>query len=658
MPSSSGGQAARTTCCGSFDPKRKRPVRFRDRAEPHRPGPAPALGLRAGEDGIVSVPQTASSLGEICTMYPTLLTLWPTLSGRAARPVPSRRRPAFRRPLLEALEDRALPSILTVLNALDSGAGSLRDTISRAKSGDTIVFAQSLDGQTITLTSNQLEIKNSLNIVGPGAGLLTISGNDTNRVFAIDEGLAVSVAALTITHGLVNGAEGGGILDAGSSLSLANDVLSYNQDLGNKGSTGGGGAISARGGASLVITATTFIGNQAVSPKNGAYIVGGAINVADTNSSATVTDCTFTANKVIGGNGGSLGSGGTFAGTVSGGAINNTGALIVMDSMFTDNQAIGGNGNSGAKGSGTATDIGASAGGGIWSGGVMIVSGCTFTNNQAVGGSNNAAAATGASKVGAGESGALENGPEGVATVTNCTFDYNEARGGDANTGGANAVQLGSGIAGAFRNAGTLTLAKCTFTGNQAVGGAGNTGGAFVGAGTGGAFVNQVAVVGAVAGEATISSCAFIGNQASGGPEGAGGNGGDGLGGAIANLLGSTLTVSNCILTGNQAVGGAGGSGANGGNGFGGGIYNDGLSILPANAGTPSTLTMTGSTITANQAIGGAAGSGGSVGQGIGGGAYFAARGVACLDAATVANILGNTASTSNNDMFGVFTTC
>ena len=50
-------------------------------------------------------------------MYPTLLTLWLTLSGlppRAARPRP---RPAFRRLVLESLEDRTLPSTLTVTNA-------------------------------------------------------------------------------------------------------------------------------------------------------------------------------------------------------------------------------------------------------------------------------------------------------------------------------------------------------------------------------------------------------------------------------------------------------------------------------------------------------------------------------------------------------------
>src|SRR6516225_7876229 len=63
------------------------------------------------------------------------------------------KRPARVRPVLELLEDRTVLSTLTVLNALDSGAGSLRDAIKAARSGDTILFDSSLSGQTITLTS-------------------------------------------------------------------------------------------------------------------------------------------------------------------------------------------------------------------------------------------------------------------------------------------------------------------------------------------------------------------------------------------------------------------------------------------------------------------------------------------------------------------------
>src|SRR5215831_16609875 len=94
---------------------------------------------------------------------------------RVGRANPSFRKSSFV-PCLEILEDRTVLSTLTVLNNLDSGAGSLRDTIKRAKGGDMIVFASSLNGQTITLTSDQITINNSVDIEGPGASLLAIGG--------------------------------------------------------------------------------------------------------------------------------------------------------------------------------------------------------------------------------------------------------------------------------------------------------------------------------------------------------------------------------------------------------------------------------------------------------------------------------------------------
>src|SRR5262249_22586218 len=148
--------------------------------------------------------------------------------------------------LLEALEDRALPSTLTVLNALDSGVGSLRDVIKKANSGDTIVFASSLNGQTITLTSGELGISKSLDIEGPGAGLLAISGNNASRVFDISQNqktVAVTIAGLTIQNGFASGGDGGGILNVSSSLTLNNDVLSNNEAFANS------PYLESRGGA-------------------------------------------------------------------------------------------------------------------------------------------------------------------------------------------------------------------------------------------------------------------------------------------------------------------------------------------------------------------------------------------------------------------------
>jgi hypothetical protein len=165
-----------------------------------------------------------------------------------------------------------------------------------------------------------------------------------------------------------------------------------------------------------------------------------------------------------------------------------------------------------------------------------------------------------------------------------------------------------------------------------------------VGEGIGGGLSNRTGAI------ATVSNSTIDHNQAVGAAGDDGSNGTDGLGGGIANILESTLTASSCTLDHNRAIGG---EGDDGGNGFGGSVYNDGSTAFGV-----SSLTVTGSTITHNRADGGAADDGGSAGQGIGGGLYLASGGIVCLDVFTQAHVKKNHASTSNDDIFGSFTTC
>src|SRR4051812_22629563 len=63
------------------------------------------------------------------------------------------RRP-FKRPRLEALEDRAVPATFTVTNAADHGAGSLRTALAAANSApgsDTIDFAVGTPGTAVQI---------------------------------------------------------------------------------------------------------------------------------------------------------------------------------------------------------------------------------------------------------------------------------------------------------------------------------------------------------------------------------------------------------------------------------------------------------------------------------------------------------------------------
>src|SRR5438034_5239017 len=76
------------------------------------------------------------------------------------------------RPMLEAFEERCLPSLFTVTNLHNAGAGSLRSGIRQANTAagaDTIQFAAGLAG-TIRLTGGELAITDHLSVLGPATG--------------------------------------------------------------------------------------------------------------------------------------------------------------------------------------------------------------------------------------------------------------------------------------------------------------------------------------------------------------------------------------------------------------------------------------------------------------------------------------------------------
>jgi hypothetical protein len=129
---------------------------------------------------------------------------------RERRPLRDRRRRFL--PDVDRMEGRTLLSTFTVTNNNDSGTGSLRALIAAAASGDTIDFSSKLKGETITLTSGELLITDSVTIDGLGANQLAVSGNNASRVFEVATGLNVTISGLTITQGYAL-EQGGGILN-------------------------------------------------------------------------------------------------------------------------------------------------------------------------------------------------------------------------------------------------------------------------------------------------------------------------------------------------------------------------------------------------------------------------------------------------------------
>src|SRR5262249_3765835 len=155
--------------------------------------------------------------------------------------------------------------------------GSLRDAITRANAhagADVITFQEGVTG-TIALTGGELDVTDDLTINGPGAANLTVSGNDTSRIFQVESGETVRLSGLTVAGGKAGSGNGGGIDNFGT-LTASDVVFS-----GNTASFGGG--IENEGGGTLTVSDSTFTGNSASGTGGGIDNEGGTVAVRDSS---------------------------------------------------------------------------------------------------------------------------------------------------------------------------------------------------------------------------------------------------------------------------------------------------------------------------------------------------------------------------------------
>jgi len=227
---------------------------------------------------------------------------------------------------------------ITVMNTSDSGAGSLRQVLADANDGDTIDFDAAVTG-TITLSSGELLVNDSITISGPGANILAVDGNAASRVFHIASGKTVTLSGLTITDGTAG--SGGGIYNDNATLTINNSTLSGNSatDV----NSGGGGIFNNR--ATLTINNSTLSGNSAPNAdRNG----GGIYNNGNGGSATlTINNSTLSGNST-GGNGGGIVNQGPFG----------SATLTINNSTLSGNSAGfngGGIYNNGVFGSATLT---------------------------------------------------------------------------------------------------------------------------------------------------------------------------------------------------------------------------------------------------------------------------------------------------------------
>jgi hypothetical protein len=570
-----------------------------------------------------------------------------------------RRRSARLAPCLDLLEARLLLSTLWVTSTEDGAPGSLRAERGAAPAGDTIEFAPSAYGTT-TLTEGPLLVDTSVDIQGPGAKKVTVSGNDESSVFVISKPVTATISGLTVTDALGSFAAGG-ILNYGA-LTLSNDVVTGNTAV--PGAFGPGGVMNLFGTLTLSDDAIT---NNTAEP--GADGAGGVENFLGT---LTIAGTTISGNAGDQGGGinndgplsitdsdilnnacptGSQGGGGilTFASASltnsvvsgnTGGGIDittgfgyPTGTLTVSDSAIVNNsgQALGGGISAYSSdvvvtGSTISDNTATTYGGGIYLAPAFFTQSCALTVTDSTFQGNQVIATEPA---GPGGGGAIHADVGATISVSGSVFLGNTVTTADDGTGGAidlvdiatgtitsstftgNQVVVvgpagfspGAASGGAISNVGgfsqpstMLTIRGSVFAGNLAQGASGSGGYAL-----GGAIDNE--------GNRTtldLASSFFLDNTALGGTaatSGTGQSGGFAFGGAVSNGDGPTAVVSDSTFIGNAAIGGAAsGAGNQGGNGDGGAIQT-----------TSPSFTLTGSSLIGNSAVGGA-GTDGAVG--------------------------------------------
>ncbi len=160
--------------------------------------------------------------------------------------------------------------------------------------GNFIAFATGLGVATITLTSALPAITDPAGLTINGGGQITISGNNSRRVFVVNSGALLTLDSLTITNGLAaslcSGTDGlgGGVYNAGT-LTIQNSTFSNNSAVYQSACGGNGGGIYSTGAVAIINS--TFSNNTAGQSGGGVYNSG----------TLTISRSTFLGNTSNGG---------------------------------------------------------------------------------------------------------------------------------------------------------------------------------------------------------------------------------------------------------------------------------------------------------------------------------------------------------------------
>ena len=312
--------------------------------------------------------------------------------------------------------------ILIANSVLDSGFGSMRQSIRDAIAGDTIRFEAGATG-VLTLTSGELVIDKNLTIIGPGASNLTISGNQSSRVFHVNASGILDMYGLTLANGSVAGAIGaagavggdaigGNLLNEGAA-NLTDCAIANGRATGGRGGAGtplsisgaaggrgAGGGVYNSGALSLLrctLSGDSAQGGGGGNAKAGSSGTGGAGGPAygagfANAGTATLTNCTLAAGSANAGSGGAggnnftgLGGDGGEGGTAHGaGFSSEAGSASFMSCTISGNSSVAGSGGGGGQGgalNGSPGSPGGENSGGLFSAGNVRVQSSIIAGN-------------------------------------------------------------------------------------------------------------------------------------------------------------------------------------------------------------------------------------------------------------------------------------
>lgn len=291
-------------------------------------------------------------------------------------------------PIVGVSPAHAVSATFVVTTTSDTGAGSLREAITSAElttDEDTITFDPTVFTagtlHTITLATTLPTITKPLIIQGPGRDVLAISGNDSVRIFKVDQrpyvapGRRLDINDLTLTHGHTSIWPGGGAIVLDGSMATLRRVTVSNCQA--TVASGGGGGAAYVGSSSLTVIDSTLEDNS--TNRYGGALRSDYGSIGDANTFVSIQ------NSIIRRNAAS-----------DGGAIYGARQVLLDGATIVNNTASSSGGalylgysynhsitNSEIKNNAAPSGGAILAGGGYWYKGMLTVSGSTISNNTA-----------------------------------------------------------------------------------------------------------------------------------------------------------------------------------------------------------------------------------------------------------------------------------